>query len=61
MKKQKGDRKAEFGINELFLVFAGIKRTFAGSMRRGKDEDDRDFLSDRVIVKEGVMVGRAET
>ncbi len=54
-------KKSEFEITELFLVVADIKRTFVGSMQRGKDEDGRDFVSGKVTVEEGVMVGRAET
>ncbi len=61
MKKQKGDRKVEFALTELFLVVADKERTFVGSMQRGKDEDGRNFVTGKVTVKEGVMVGRAET
>ena len=61
MKKHKGDRKAEFDITELFMVMADKERCFVGSMLRGKDEEGRDFVSGKVTVKEGVMVGRAET
>ena len=61
MEKNKGDKKYEFELTELFLVVADLKRTFVGSMRSGKDEDGREFVSGKVTVKEGVMVGRAET
>ncbi len=61
MEDNKEYKKSKFDITELFLVVADIKRTFVGSMQRGKDEEGRDFVTGKVTVKEGVMVGRAET
>ena len=61
MEKNKGDKKYEFELTELFLVVADLKRTFVGSMLSGKDEDGNDFVTGKVTVNEGVMIGRAET
>ncbi len=61
MKKNSGDRKKKIEITELILVVADKERCFVGLLRRGKDEDGNNFVSGKVSVKEGVMIGRAET
>jgi hypothetical protein len=42
------------------MVMADLKRYFVGSLHRGKDEDGNGFVSGKVTVNEGVMIGRAE-
>ncbi len=60
MEENKEYKKFEFDITELFMVMADLKRYFVGSLRRDKDDDGNGFVSGKVTVNEGVMVGRAE-
>ena len=53
-------KRTEFEIIDLFMVMADLKRYFVGSMHRGRDKDGNEFVSGKVTVEEGVIVGRAE-